>query len=517
MHPSGDPPAGFGPFRLDRPGRQLLRDGQPVSLGRRAFDTLAALVDADGATLTKDTLLATIWPGLIVEENNLQVQISTLRKALGDGWIITIPGRGYRLSTTPPKSPAPLAAPLQLPDLPSLVVLPFANLSGDPEQEYFADGMVEDITAALSRIGNLFVIACNSAFTYKGRAVDVRQVGRELGVRYVLEGSVRKAGNRVRISGQLVDALNGVHLWAERFDGALEDVFDLQDRVTAGVAGAIELPIRRAEIKRAQRKPTGNLQAYDLLLRALPHILSVARERNEEAINLLRRAIELDPTYGLAFAFLAWCLYARISMGWTRAAEPELKEVVRLARIAAEHSGDDPVTLALAANTIGTAGRDLWGAISLTERALALNPNSTVILRVMGFLQAVAGDSEKAIAYLDRASRLNPLEGSYLRNNSVSIAHFRAGRFEAAVEFAKKALHDNPNYVTALRRLAAVLGLLGRLEEAHEAVQRLLAVAPDLTISDTRAYFEMRGPDTPGYRESSDALCEGLRRAGFPE
>src|SRR5215469_1584233 len=217
MHPSGDPPAGFGPFRLDRPGRQLLRDGQPVPLGRRAFDTLVALVDADGATLTKDTLLATIWPGLIVEENNLQVQISALRKALGDGWIITVPGRGYRLSTTPPKSPAPLAAPLQLPDLPSLVVLPFANLSGDPEQEYFADGMVEDITAALSRIGNLFVIACNSAFTYKGRAVDVRQVGRELGVRYVLEGSVRKSGNRVRITGQLVDAATGAHLWADRF------------------------------------------------------------------------------------------------------------------------------------------------------------------------------------------------------------------------------------------------------------------------------------------------------------
>jgi TolB-like protein len=515
MHPSGDPPADFGPFRLDRPGRELLRDGEVVPLGRRAFDTLAALVDADGATLTKDTLLAAVWPGLTVEENNLQVQISALRKALGDGWIITVPGRGYRLSTTPPKSPAPLAAPLQLPDLPSLVVLPFANLSDDPEQEYFADGMVEDITAALSRIGGLFVIARNSAFTYKGRAVDVRQVGRELGVRYVLEGSVRRSGNRVRISGQLVDALNGVHLWAERFDSAFEDVFDLQDRVATGVVSVIEPTIRSAEIKRAQHKPTSNLQAYDLFLRALPHCYSLAREGIEEAINLLRRAIELDPTYGLASGALAFCLYARISMGWTRAAEPELKEVVRLARIAVEHGGDDPLTLAFAANVIGPAGRDLWGAISLTERALALNPNSTIALRVMGFLQAVAGDSEMAIAYLDRAGRLNPLEGSHFLNNTISIAHFRAGRYEAAVEFAKKSLHDSPNFVPPLRRLAGLLGLLGRLKEANEAVQRLLAVAPDLTISDTRAYFEMG--DISGYRESCDALCEGLRRAGLPE
>jgi adenylate cyclase len=390
-------------------------------------------------------------------------------------------------------------------------------MSGDPEQEYFADGMVEEIITGLSRVRSFFVIARNSSFTYKGRAVDVKQVGRELGVRYVLEGSVRRAGNRVRIAGQLVDAMNGVHLWAERFDSALEDVFDLQDRVTSRVVSAIEPTIRSAEIKRAQRKPTGNLQAYDLLLRALPHCYARAPERNEEAIRLLRRATELDPTYALAFGWLAWCLDMRMVMGWTGAAEPELKEAARLARIAVEHGGDDPEALALAAYAIGGPGRDVWGAISLAEKALAHNPNSIIALTMIAFLQVLAGDTETPIAYLDRAARLNPLEGSDLRNNVVSLAHFRAGRYEAAVEFARNALNDSPTLVPALRRLASALGLLGRIDEAREAVQRLLAIAPDLTISHIRAYLETQGPDTPGYPAMLDVFCEGLRRAGLPE
>jgi TolB-like protein len=307
-----------------------------------------------GRLLDRDTIFRSIWADVVVTEDAITQCVREVRRALSDEAqtiIKTVPRRGYVFAADVTKladkqSTAPAAAEVMpLPDKPSIAVLPFQNISSDPEQEYFADGMVEEIITGLSRVRSFFVIARNSSFTYKGRAVDVKQVGRELGVRYVLEGSVRKAGNRVRISGKLVDALNGVHLWAERFDSELGDVFDLQDRVTTGVVSAIEPTIRSAEIKRAQHKPTDNLQAYDLLLRALPHIYSCVRERHEEAINLLRWAIDIDPTYASAFARLAWCLYLRIAMGWTRAAEPELKEAVRLARIAVEHGGLRPRSL----------------------------------------------------------------------------------------------------------------------------------------------------------------------------
>ena len=251
--------------------------------------------------------------------------------------------------------------PLPLPDKPSLVVLPFQNMSGDPEQEYFADGMVEDITTALSRIRSLFVIARNSAFTYKGRAVDVRQVGRELGVRYVLEGSVRKAGSRVRITGQLVDAATGAHLWADRFDGTLEDVFDLQDQVTASVVAAIEPNLLKAEIQRAQRKPTENLQAYDLMLRALPHFFTRSRESLAEAERLLRRAIEIDPGYAPALAALASCHWATVSQNWVDRANPAVKEMIHLAQAALALDGNDPEVLRRASWIIALPGGDLSG------------------------------------------------------------------------------------------------------------------------------------------------------------
>jgi TolB-like protein len=271
-----EPEIAFGPYRMDQRNRSLTREGVAVPLGGRAFDTLSVLAAASGATVGKEALLDAVWPGLTVEENNLQVQISALRKALGEGWIVTVPGRGYRLAPMP-SSAEPPAAPT-LPDRPSVAVLPFANLSGDSDQEYFADGVVEDIITALSRTGWLFVIARNSSFTYKGRAVDVKQVGRELGVRYVLEGGVRKAGNRVRITGQLIDAASGGDVWADRFDGELADIFELQDRVTESVVGAIEPSLRRAEIARTLAKPTNSLDAYDLYLRALQHYYTMTRD-----------------------------------------------------------------------------------------------------------------------------------------------------------------------------------------------------------------------------------------------
>ena len=270
--------------------------------------------------------------------------------------------------------------PLPLPDKPSLVVLPFQNMSGDPEQEYFTDGMVEDITTGLSRIRSLFVISRNSAFTYKGRAVDVRQVGRELGVRYVLEGSVRKAGSRVRITGQLVDTSSGAHLWADRFDGTLEDVFELQDQVTASVVAAIEPNLLKAEIQRAQRKPTENLQAYDLLLRALPHFSTGSRDALAEAAHLLRRAVEIEPAYAPGLAYLALCQWTIVSQGWMDRGNPAVAEMIDLARAALALDRNDPEILRIAGNITALPGGDLSGGIALLDRSISLNANNAFAL-----------------------------------------------------------------------------------------------------------------------------------------
>jgi TolB-like protein len=269
----------LGPYRLDRSGRTLTRDGVAIPLGGRAFDTLAALAAANGRTLSKDQLLDRVWPGLTVEENNLQVQISTLRKTLGDGWIVTEPNRGYRLVVPPPA--APPGPPL--PDKPSLVVLPFQNLSGDPEQEYFADGMAEDIITQLSHSNVLLVIARNTSFTYRGRTVDVKEIGRELAVRYVLQGSVRRAGERVRISAQLADALDGSQVWAERYDRPIVDVFEVQDEISSAVARAIEPAISYAEQQRISRKPPESLSAWEACQRGLWHAAKLTAENSRQA------------------------------------------------------------------------------------------------------------------------------------------------------------------------------------------------------------------------------------------
>ncbi len=333
----------FGPFRLLVKRRELFAHGVPVPLGSRAFDLLLALVKRQGQLATKDELISEVWPGTVVEENNLQVQISTLRKVLGEEpegsrYLLTVPGRGYRFvapverqgarhaTATPPlavedsTTAAVLSssAPLPLPDKPSIAVLPFTNMSGDPEQEYFADGMAEEIITALSRCSSLFVIARNSSFTYKGRAVDVRQVGRELGVHYVLEGSVRRGGNRLRFSGQLVEAGSGVHIWADHFDGEMSDVFDLQDRITGSVVAAIEPKLQLAEMERLKHKAAANLNAYDLLLRAQQLEYQFTDQSLISAVGYLKQAIEIDPTYAPAMALAAYCYGERRFQGWTR-------------------------------------------------------------------------------------------------------------------------------------------------------------------------------------------------------
>ncbi len=342
-------------------------------------------------------------------------------------------------------------------------------------------------------------------------------MGRDLGVRYVLEGSVRKAGNRVRLTGQLIDATTGAHIWADRFDGTMDDVFDLQDQMTGSVVGAIESKLRLAEIERAQRKPAENLQAYDLMLRALPNFRVMTRESLEEAVGLLRKAIEIDPGYAIAFAQLAWCHWIFVAQGWMDRSNPALADLILLARTALELDGDDPEVLVAVAPFIAMPGGDLSGGISLIEKAIGLNPNSAAAFRMAGLLYAFAGNIGAAIDSLKRADRLNPLEGGVGNNLGYALAHFVAGEHELVIESTGKSLRDRPNFVPALRYRAASFGLLGRLEEGRQVVQRILDHVPDFTIARVRRHIEFdlnNGFKKPGV---ADALYEGLRRSGASE
>ena len=401
-----------------------------------------------------------------------------------------------------------------LPDKPSLAVLPFANLSGDAEQEWFVDGMTEEVITALSRVRSFFVIARNSSFTYKGRHVDIRQVARELGVRYVVEGSVRKAGDRLRIGAQLADGGTGAQIWSERFSGALDDVFALQEEVAYAIAGVLEPTLRKAEIARAERKPPGSLLAYDLVLRAVPRFWQFTPEGLAEAASLLRRAIEIDPHYALAYAYLSNCLWTPRQQGspqWQRIASDD---VMSLARAALRCDSDDPEVLALCAWTFSQAGDDLPGGQALAEKGVALNPNSIIALTSCGHLRALAGDAERALELLERAVRLSPLDDFGWRDYAIGLAHFVAGRYDRALGAADRVLRAMPAWLTAMRLKAAALGLLGRTDEARKVVSDMMAMSPDWTVAGVRMHNQYKMHRIPA---AADALCEGLRRAGMPE
>jgi TolB-like protein/class 3 adenylate cyclase len=410
------------------------------------------------------------------------------------------------------KAPVAEKPPLPLPDKPSLAVLPFQNMSGDPEQEYFADGMVEEITTAIARLPWLFVIARNSAFTYKGKAIDVKQVARELGVRYVLEGSVRKGGNRVRITGQLIDTATGAHIWADRFDGALDDIFELQDEVASSVAGAIEPKLRQSEIERASRKPTANLSAYDLYLRALAQMFRYTEESLAESVVLARQALALDPSYAPAAAMLGWCCVLQRFQGWGPLSHDDVVASVRLARQALEGARDDPETMWQAALTLSFAGEAAMAAAVL-DRALTLNPNTSHAWVSRGFIHAMANQPEPAIEAFARGRRLSPFDPlGHFTSSGFAVAHLAARRFEQAIEWADRALHDQPRSITAIRVKLVANAHLGRLEEAHAMLGRLLALHPGLTITQYRALFT--APMAP---ELVELYVTGLRLAGLPE
>jgi TolB-like protein len=408
-----------------------------------------------------------------------------------------------RLSASPP-----------LPDKPSIAVLPFQSMSGDPEQEFFADGIVEEIITALSRFKSLFVIARNSSFTYKGRAVDVKQVGRELGVRYVLEGSVRKSASRVRITGQLVDTAAGAHLWADRFDSALDDIFDLQDRVTESVVGAIAPAVENAEIERARRKPTDSLDAYTLYLRGLARYYQLAnRPANDEALRLFYRAIELDPGFASAYGRAISCYADAKAQGWIAGTPNEIIEVLRLARRAIELGKDDAIAIVAGGWAFAYVARDLDAGAALIDRALALNSNLAEAWSKGGWVKLWLGEPEAAIERFARAMRLSPLDPwvAGIRDGTAH-AYFFLGRYDEAASWAAMALHHNPDHQPALRIGAASNAMAGRLEQAQKAVVRLQQVYPTLRVSDLKTVL---GP----YRRAEDPARyeEGLRRAGLPE
>ena len=403
-----------------------------------------------------------------------------------------------------------------MPDKPSVAVLPFANIGGDSEQEYFADGMTEEIITALSRIRAFFVIARNSSFTYKGRAVDAKQVGRELGVRYVVEGSVRRGGNRVRITGQLADAVTGTQLWADRFDGAIEDVFDLQDRVTTSLISAIEPSIRASEIERAQRKPTDNLAAYDLVLRALPLIHAFTRDGLREGEALLRQASVIDPGYGLARVLTAMVLFWQLVQGWAERSEAITAEIISLSRRALDSAPHDPEVLAYGGFLLALGAGDLAAGLSRMQMSVTLNPSSAHALGQLAQLHAFQGDSDAALECAERARRLSPMGRQSIADHAVAIAQYAAGRYAEALIAADRRIDQTPAFQAAWKVRAAALARLGRSAEARDAVGHLLQLAPDLTVRRLRAQFSVgnQGFPSPAF---VDHHCDGLRLAGLPE
>jgi TolB-like protein/predicted TPR repeat methyltransferase len=415
-------------------------------------------------------------------------------------------------SSQVPRTANSSAPALSLPDKPSIAVLPFQNMSGDQEQEYFADGMVEEIITALSHFRNLFVIARNSSFTYKGRAVDVKQVGRELGVRYVLEGSVRKAAGKVRITGQLVDAANGAHLWAGRFDGSVDDIFELQDQVTSSVVNAIAPKLEQAEIERAKRKPTENLDAYDHFLRGLSVLNSWTRDSNYEATQSFGKAIELDPNFASAYGMAAWCYVWRKANGWMKDRQLETTEATRLAKKAVELGKDDAAALSRAGHVIAYVACDLDSAVPAIDRALLLNPNLAAAWNFAGWIKVLRGEPEAAIDHLARSMRLSPLDQlGYSAKGSTAHAHFFMGAYDDASAWADKAVQESPNYLIVNCIAAASHALAGHQEKAAQAVSRMLQIDPSLSTSKIKEVFPLR--------RSSDLAKyeEGLRKAGLPE
>jgi TolB-like protein/tetratricopeptide (TPR) repeat protein len=518
----------FEEYAFDTDRRELLRADGVISIAPQVFDLLDYLIRNRGRVVSKDDLINAIWNGRVVSDSALTTRLNAARTAIGDSGeqqrlIKTLPRKGFRFvgavreaqepggaaaADYPEEPPKPAVT---LPNKPSIAVLPFANLSSDPEQDYFADGMVEDIITGLSRSKSLFVIARHSSFTYKGKAVDIKRVGNELGVRYVLEGSVRKAGNRVRITGQLVDATTGNHIWADRYDSTLEDIFDLQDRVTMSVIGSIAPQLERAEIARAQRKPTESLEAYDYYLRALASVYRATREANVEALKLTQSANNLDPDFAAPFALGANCLLQRWARGWSGGAE-DVNEARRLARRALELDRDDPTVLALTGGALGIFVGEVEEGAALLARAIDLDPNLAGARIWNGLVQLYLGNGDAAMEQFQVGIRMSPLDPHIpVAHYGLAMAHFLAGRYEDGCLWAKLAAQRNPDYVRAHRILMACHAMAGRVEEARQVWAVARKIDPTQRISTASQGWHFRRP------KDRQLFVEAYRIAGMPE
>lgn len=505
----------FDDHVLDVDRRELRRGLHPVALAPQVFDVLVYLLENRDRVVSKDDLIAAVWGGRIVSESTLSSRISAARAAVGDSGeeqrlIKTLARKGFRFVGVVRESRSSLASgpeavartaelhpgegpsdgpfagggvPSDGPSsdgagLPSIIVLPFANLSGDSEQEYFADGMVEEIVTALSRIRWLSVIACNARFTYKGHAIDVTQVGRELGVRYALDGSVRKGGGRIRITAQLVETRTGTRLWADHFDGLLENVFDLQDKVALSVAGVIEPTLEAAEIRRSGRSRTNDTTAYDLYLRALSDHLSFEKDRVIRALDLLTEAIEREPGFGPALSVAAWCHVQIDTYGWAPDLETNRRDGLALAHRALQVADDDPGVIGRAAFVVGRFGDDIEGAIALIDRSLQLNPGFAGGWHISGWLRLFAGDPDLAIDHFSTSIRLSPRGQRMETLTGIGMGHLLSRRFDEAVAVLRVSLEQFPHFAQTYRYLAAAYAHLGRIDEARDIVKRLRAITP---------------------------------------
>ena len=529
MHPTES--YEFGPFVLDTARMALMQGGSEIELRPKAFETLLVLLRHAGRVVSKDELVAAVWPDVIVNDDSLAQCVSDVRKAIADTeqrYIRTLSRRGYMfirpvVPTGPlPRSPGepPLSSRLIAGEAiggneaggrakrPAIAVLPFANLSGDRRQEFLADGVVEDLITALSRFRTFAVVARNSSFVYRDRAVDAREAALELGVRYLLEGSVRRSGDRIRVTAQLIEGTTGEHLWADKFDGAAKEIFDFQDTITDAVIGLIEPQIRKAEINRARQKRPENLNAWDLYVEALPLVHSAVVANHVWAVELLDHAVTLDPTYAPALALAAWAHEKRHLFGGPSLPdyETDIVTALQLAERAVAADPDDALALVLLGWLRIRYRRDHSG-LGLVERAVALNPNNTSVLELAGVAHLHAGDLDQVIADGTRALQLSP--GSpqrYVFMLWIAMAHSAAGRYEEAVGFARRAVELEPDCVHSHLALAIGYAQLGRIEEARGEVAAAQRIRPDVTVAAVNADRMQQLPE-----------LEGLRRAGLPE
>jgi TolB-like protein/Tfp pilus assembly protein PilF len=470
----------FGSYRLDPRSRALTRDGSPVSMGRRALDILLVLVAAGGETVSKATLMDQVWPGLNVEENNLAVHISALRKSLGGGWIITVPGRGYRLSTTSAEADLPLRP--EADKKPSIAVLPFLIIGDDPAQEYFADGMVEEIIMALCRIRWLFVVARSSSSAYKGQTINVRQVARELGVRYLLEGSIRKTKDKMRVTAQLIDGETAVHLWSDRFDGSLDSVFELQEHIATNVAGVIEPEVLAAETSRLVARPKTDLTTYDAFLRAYAMFMNSGMALIPQALALLENSLARDPNFGPALAFAAVCCMRLCIDGSSKDPPGDRGKALAYGSRALQAAPDDPVTVANAAQALASSGEDIDAMIALVDRALRLNPSYARGWLVSGILQLLAGEPDVAIRRCEVAATLSPRVRIGGVNHISGGAHLAAGRFDQAEAKLLLAILDQPEFPEPYRLLASCYAHQRRFGDARIVIERLRSITPFIVV-----------------------------------